>query len=277
MQGWVILLIAVAYVSLLFAIASIGDRRSARFGDGPLRPYVYGLSLAIYCTSWTFFGSVGLASQRGIEFLAIYVGPLLVFTFGMPLLRRIVRLAKLEKTTSIADFLASRYGKSFSVAATATLIATIGTVPYIALQLETVSKSVSLVVSHYGGVVGDNGMALRDFSLIVAVLLALFAVLFGTRHADASERQDGLVLAIAVESVVKLAAFLAIGVVVTFVFFDGPTASASVGEAERDCRCGDALQYAAFHLDRHRGAQRLRGADAAAPVLRGRGTEPRRG
>ena len=116
MQGWVIILVAIAYVSLLFAIASLGDRHAGAARIMRLRPLIYSLSLAIYCTSWTFFGSVGLASERGIEYLAIYIGPALVFVFGFPLLRRVIRLAKTEKITSVADFLAARYGKSFAVA-----------------------------------------------------------------------------------------------------------------------------------------------------------------
>lgn len=151
MQGWVIAIIAVAYVTLLFFIASVGDNRAARQGGLGSRPYIYALSLAIYCTSWTFFGSVGLASERGLEFLAIYIGPVLVFLFGFPILKRIIRLAKSEKITSIADFLAARYGKSFAVASVATLIATFGTIPYIALQLKAISDSVSLMVTHYDG------------------------------------------------------------------------------------------------------------------------------
>ena len=222
MQGWFIVIIAIAYVTLLFAIASLGDRRAAARGPGRPRPYIYALSLAIYCTSWTFFGSVGLASERGLEFLAIYIGPVLVFVFGFPLLRRIIRLAKAEKITSIADFLGARYGKSFAVASIATLIATIGAVPYIALQLKAISGSVSLMVEHYTGAPPSFDPFVSDISLVVAMLLALFAVLFGTRHADATEHQDGLVLAVAVESVVKLAAFLAIGLMVTFMLFDGP-------------------------------------------------------
>lgn len=216
MQGWVVVIIALAYVTLLFAIASVGDRRRA---SGPSRSYIYALSLAIYCTSWTFFGSVGLASERGPEFLTIYIGPLLVFLFGFPLLKRIVRLAKTEKITSIADFLGARYGKSFAVASIATLIATVGTVPYIALQLKAISGSVSLMVEHYNGAPPSFDPFVSDISLIVAALLAVFAVLFGTRHADATEHQDGLVLAVAAESVVKLAAFLAVGILVTFFMF----------------------------------------------------------
>ncbi|MBZ9705733.1 hybrid sensor histidine kinase/response regulator [Mesorhizobium sp. ESP7-2] len=222
MQGLFIVIIAIAYVTLLFAIASLGDRRSAISGPGRARPFIYALSLAIYCTSWTFFGSVGLSSERGLEFLGIYTGPVLVFVFGFPLLNRIVRLAKTEKITSVADFLGARYGKSFTVAAIATLIATIGAVPYIALQLKAISGSVSLMVEHYTGSPPSFDPFVSDISLVVAMLLALFSVLFGTRHADATEHQDGLVLAVAVETVVKLAAFLAIGLMVTFLIFGGP-------------------------------------------------------
>jgi Na+/proline symporter/signal transduction histidine kinase len=216
LQGWLVVIIAIAYVTLLFAIASLGDLRAKRGGPSKTRPYIYALSLAIYCTSWTFFGSVGLAAERGLEFLTIYIGPVLVFLFGFPLLRRIIRLAKAERITSIADFLGARYGKSFAVAGTATLIAIVGSIPYIALQLKAISGSVSLMVEHYNGAPPSFDPFLSDVSLIVAMLLALFAVLFGTRHADATEHQDGLVLAVAVESVVKLAAFLAVGL---FVFF----------------------------------------------------------
>jgi Na+/proline symporter/signal transduction histidine kinase len=221
-KGFAVIVVALAYVTLLFAIASIGDRRSARQGATRTRPYIYALSLAIYCTSWTFFGSVGLATERGLEFLAIYIGPVLVFVFGFPLLRRIIALAKAEKITSIADFLGARYGKSFAVASIATLIAVVGAVPYIALQLKAIAGSVSLMVEHYNGAPLSFDPFVSDISLIIAMLLAIFAVLFGTRHADATEHQDGLVLAVAVESVVKLAAFLAVGLLVFFFLFGSP-------------------------------------------------------
>jgi Na+/proline symporter/signal transduction histidine kinase/ActR/RegA family two-component response regulator len=222
LQGPAIVFVAIAYVSLLFAIASIGDRRAAAGAAGKPRPYIYALSLAIYCTSWTFFGSVGLASERGPEFLAIYIGPVFVFLFGGPLIRRIIRLAKAEKITSIADFLGARYGKSFHVALIATLIAVIGAIPYIALQLKAISGSINLMVEHYAALRFNFSPVGTDISLIVAILLAIFASLFGTRHADATEHQDGLMLAIAVETVVKLAAFLAVGVMATFFLFGSP-------------------------------------------------------
>ena len=213
---------SVAYVLLLFAVASYGDRKAAAPQQNRSKPVIYALSLAIYCTSWTFFGSVGLAAERGFEFLGIYIGPILVFVFGHALLRKIVRLSKSERITSIADFLAARYGKSFIVASVATIIACVGAVPYIALQLKAISGSFELLMQHYGyGGVGGQFL-ITDFSFIIALALATFAVLFGTRHADATEHQNGLILAVAVESVIKLSAFLIVGAAVTFFLFDTP-------------------------------------------------------
>ncbi|MEX0345238.1 MAG: PAS-domain containing protein [Rhizobiaceae bacterium] len=224
MQGWIVVILALAYVSLLFAIASFGDRWANRGHTKSSRPFIYALSLAIYCTSWTFFGSVGMATERGIEYVIIFVGPILVFLFGHPLLLRVIRLAKAEKITSVADFLAARYGKSFAVASIAAVIATIGTVPYIALQLKAIAGSLQLMTAHYNADLPDIGAFTGDISLMIAMLLALFSVLFGTRHADATEHQDGLILAVAVESVVKLAAFLAVGLVILFAFTGQPGA-----------------------------------------------------
>jgi Na+/proline symporter/signal transduction histidine kinase len=220
---FVVLIMAIAYVLLLFAIASYGDRRASKADALRARPYVYAFSIAIYCTSWTFFGSVGLASERGIEYLGIYIGPILVFTLGYRFLRRIARLSKSESITSVADLLASRYGKSFGVASLATLIAVMAAVPYIAIQLKAISSSFELFNRHLGGTISSSEFVIADFSFLVAASLGVFAVLFGTRHADATEHQDGLILAVAVESVVKLTAFIAVGVAVTFFLFGSPT------------------------------------------------------
>lgn len=222
--GWLIFLAAFGYILLLFAVASYGDRRSRRFGvaEGG-RPVVYALSLAIYCTSWTYFGGVGLASQRGLEFTGIYIGPILAFTLGMPIIRRIVELAKAEKLTSVADFLAARYGKNSTVAMIVAVISLIGAIPYIALQLKAVSSSVAAMVdaSAYG--IGSGNLYFIDLALIVTLLMACFAVIFGTRHTDATEHQDGLILAVAMESVVKLVAFATVGIAVMFVLYEGPS------------------------------------------------------
>ena len=222
LQGWIIVAIALAYIGFLFLVASYGDRMRKLSRGSSLRLLIYPLSLAIYCTSWTFFGSVGIASRTGYDFLAIYIGPMLMIGLGYPLLIRIVRLAKAQNITSIADFIAARYGKSQAVAATVALIAIVGMVPYIALQLKAVSSSVSTILAEAAG--GTGQPLLGDIALFVALAMATFAVLFGTRHTDATEHQDGLMLAIATESIVKLVAFLTVGVFVTFVMFHGPSA-----------------------------------------------------
>jgi Na+/proline symporter/signal transduction histidine kinase len=224
LQGWVVIIIALAYIGFLFLVASYGDRRRDLARGGRSRLLIYPLSLGIYCTSWTFFGSVGLASRTGFDFLTIYIGPILMVGLGYPLIIRIVRLAKAQNITSIADFIAARYGKSQAVAATVALIAIVGMIPYIALQLKAVSASVGTILAETSAGMSTAQPLLGDIALFVALLMAAFAVLFGTRHVDATEHQDGLMLAVATESIVKLVAFLAVGVFVTFVLFDGPTA-----------------------------------------------------
>ena len=147
LQGSVVIAVALGYIGLLFVVASYGDR-ARRSGRGGRWHLIYPLSLAIYCTSWTFFGSVGLASRTGFDFLTIYLGPMLMIGLCSPLIMRIVRLAKAQNITSIADFIAARYGKAQTVAATVALIAIVGTIPYIALQLKAVSSSLSTILVH---------------------------------------------------------------------------------------------------------------------------------
>ena len=224
LQGWVVIAVALGYIGLLFLVASYGDRVRRLGRENRARLLIYPLSLAIYCTSWTFFGSVGSASRSGYEFLTIYIGPVLMIGLFAPLIARVVRLAKAQNITSIADFIAARYGKSQAVAATVALIAIIGTVPYIALQLKAVSLSLETIISRAMPMADTSFPLLSDMALYVALSMALFAVLFGTRHIDATEHQDGLMLAIAAESIVKLLAFLAVGIFVTFWVFDGPVA-----------------------------------------------------
>ncbi|WP_420411695.1 PAS domain-containing hybrid sensor histidine kinase/response regulator [Roseibium sp.] len=224
LHGWLVILAAGVYILLLFAIASYGDRMARkvpRLRAGG-RPMIYALSLSVYCTSWTFFGSVGNASRNGIEFLTIYIGPILVFALGYPLLRRIIHISKAESITSIADFIGARYGKSQSVAALATLIAVIGIIPYIALQLKAVSLSITTMV---GPLISPSDFLIPvfdDITLLIALGMAIFGWAFGTRHIDATEHQEGLMLAIAAEAIVKLIAFLAVGIWVTYGLFGGP-------------------------------------------------------
>ena len=224
LQGWVVIVVALAYIGLLFLVASYGDRTRGPGREGRTRLLIYPLSLAIYCTSWTFFGSVGFASRTGFDFLTIYIGPALLIGLCSPLLMRVVRLAKTHNITSIADFIAARYGKGQAVAATVALIAIVGSIPYIALQLKAVSSSLETILAHITPATDVTRPLLGDIALFVALSMATFAVLFGTRHIDATEHQDGLMLAVATESIVKLVAFLAVGIFVTFWMFDGPAA-----------------------------------------------------
>lgn len=235
-QGWVVVIATLLYIGFLFAVATYGDRSRSHIRPGFGRPNIYALSLAVYCTSWTFSGSVGFVTTDGLDFLTIYLGPILLFTVGYPLLRRIVQLAKAERISSIADFIGARYGKNQWVAATATIIAVVGALPYIALQLKAVANSVTAMLQSLQLHKALNSAAEHeaistllsspvpiagDIALYVALAMAAFAILFGTRHVDATEHQEGLVLAIAVESVIKIISFLAVGMFVTFILFDG--------------------------------------------------------
>lgn len=220
-HGWLVLAVAIGYIGILFGIAHLGDRRAGRVSPIRGRPTIYALSLGVYCTSWTFFGSVGQAAVKGLDFLTIYIGPILLYLFGQRILERMIRLAKAERITSIADFIAARYGKSQRLAAVVTLIALVGIVPYIALQLKAVSASVTTLVDHLDFGLGPAPFH-PDVPLTVALGMAAFACLFGTRHIDATEHQQGLMLAVAAESLVKLITFSVVGLYVTFVLFDGP-------------------------------------------------------
>ena len=216
LHDWGVIAAAFAYIGLLFFVASHGDRLSPS-QRGSASGWIYPLSLAIYCTSWTFFGSVGFATRTSVDFLAIYIGPILMIGFCTPLLRRVIKLAKSQNITSIADFIAARYGKSQAVAATVAMIAIIGSVPYIALQLKAMASSLETILSE--DKVFSSIPIIGDIALVVTLAMAVFAVLFGTRQSDATEHQHGLMLAIATESIVKLVAFLAAGAFVTFWMF----------------------------------------------------------
>jgi Na+/proline symporter/nitrogen-specific signal transduction histidine kinase len=215
----VIVLMSVAYLGLLFAIAHWGDRRADAGRSIIAHPAIYALSMAVYATSWTFYGSVGRAAASGPGFLPIYLGPTLVAALGWVLLRKMIRISKAQHITSIADFIAARYGKSALLAGLVTLIAVVGIIPYIALQLKAVSASFEILLQYPQVVMPGKGQARAlwlDSALYIALGLAAFTVLFGTRHLDATERHEGMVAAIAFESIVKLLAFLAVGVFVTY-------------------------------------------------------------
>ncbi len=219
-----ILLVAFGYMGLLFAIAYAGDKRAEMGRSIISNPYIYALSLAVYCTAWTFYGSVGRAAHSGIGSLAVYTGPTLVFVLGWQVLRKIIRISKINRITSIADFIASRYGKSTTLAGIVTIIAVLGIIPYISVQIKAISTTYQLI-SRYPSITVPQYLAdipiLADTAFYVALLLAVFAFLFGTRHLEATERHEGLVAAIAFESLVKLIAFLAVGIFVTYGIYNG--------------------------------------------------------
>jgi Na+/proline symporter/signal transduction histidine kinase len=208
-----------AYLLLLFAVAYWADRRAQTGRSVIANPWTYALSLAVYCTAWTYFGSVGRAASGGVWFLPIYLGPTLVMLLGWIVLRKMIRIAKAYRITSIADFIASRYGKSPLLAGLVTLIAVVGIVPYIALQLKAVSAGYALLTVPGG--VAEAAHWSRDSAFYVALVLAGFAMVFGARHLDTTERHEGMVAAIAFESVVKLVAFLLVGFFVVYGLFDG--------------------------------------------------------
>lgn len=227
-QSSLILVLSLAYLGLLFVIAHAGERHAVNWSRGKLGPLIYGLSLAIYCTSWTFYGSVGRAVSNGLDFALIYVGPALVIVLAWPVMARIIALAKQQNVTSIADILGARYGRSRAVAVLATLIAVVGAMPYIALQLQAVSFSFEALSGEMTGASQGAGSLhvpiWQDTALIVTLLMAAFTILFGVRHVEASEQHRGMMLAIAIESLVKLCALLAGGVFVVWSVFDGPSA-----------------------------------------------------
>ncbi len=217
LSGGLIAAVALVYMAILFAIAFYGDRNRDSMSPR-LRSWVYSLSLAVYCTSWTFFGAVGQSAEQLWAFLPIYLGPILLMLFAPHVIQKMIMISKQENITSIADFIAARYGKSQTLAVVVTLICLVGVLPYIALQL----KGIVLGVNILSGInIEAAGTGTRDTALIVSIMLALFTILFGTRNLDVTEHHRGMVLAIAFESLVKLLAFMAVGAFVTFGLFNG--------------------------------------------------------
>src|SRR5574341_181276 len=213
LQGWVVVIASFAYLGILFAIAYYGDKRADAGRSIIANPYIYSLSLAVYCTSWTFYGSVGRAANSGLSFLTTYLGPTLMAALWWVVLRKIVLISKENRITTISDFIASRYGKSLGLSALVTFVAVIGITPYLGLQLKAIMTTFSLLTgrpegSHFAG-------------WAISLLLGVFAVIFGARRLDASERHGGLVFAVAFESAIKLVAFLLVGFFVTYGLFDG--------------------------------------------------------
>ena len=219
-----VLFISLGYFLLLFLVACYAEK--CRKMDKCLlkNSHVYSLSLAVYCTSWTFYGSVGKAATSGLEFLPIYLGPTLIAFTWWFLLRKMLLISKQQNITSIADFLSSRYDRSTVLGAIVTLFAVFGITPYIALQLKAIAQTLSILtmpVTTFSSGLGGHFPGGIDIAFLVALLLAVFGMLFGARTLDSSEKHEGLVVAVAFESIVKLISFLAVGIFVTYGLFDG--------------------------------------------------------
>ncbi|MCB1347702.1 MAG: sodium:solute symporter, partial [Maritimibacter sp.] len=225
MTSNLLIFVSLLYVAFLFAVAFGAERQARRGRAGWLRsPLVYTLSLSIYCTAWTFYGAVGYAARSGLEFVTIYLGPTLVMVGWWWALRKLVRIGRAQRITSVADLISSRYGKSTLLGVIVTVLAVVGTTPYIALQLQSVTLALAAFTDDPGG--GAPATALW-----VAAGLAAFTVIFGTRSLDVNERHHGVVTAIAVEAVVKLVALLAVGIFVVWGVAGGPAEVARVIDA----------------------------------------------
>jgi len=233
MNKVVVITSVVLYLSLLFFIAWGTERLLRRKSLNLINhPTVYALSLAVYCTAWTYYGSVGRAAKGGMEFLTVYIGPTLTCVLFYPILLKILRISRRERINSIADFVAARYGKNFTLGIIVTLCCVIGIIPYIALQLKAVSSSYLILTNQHS--VAGLSETYKNTTLYVVVLLGLFIMFFGTRRIDVLERHTGLVAAVAFESLVKLIAFLAAGIFVTWGLFNGFTDIFSRAAADHD-------------------------------------------
>jgi PAS domain S-box-containing protein len=215
MKATPLVAVLLAYLVFLFLVAAVAERFGQRLMAPRLRTLTYVLAISVYCTAWTFYGSVGLAANRGLEFLTIYLGPALIALMWPTVLRKLVRVAKEQRITTISDFIASRYGKSASLGTLVAALVVCGMIPYIALQLKAVSVTFQMMIRE------DSLLSGFDPAFLVAGTLALFGILFGARNLDFTRQQTGLMTAVAVESIVKLLAFLAVGAFVTWGLFDG--------------------------------------------------------
>ncbi len=221
-MGDLALLAAVGFAAFLFLIAFVCDRNKG--AAWLASPWVYTLSISVYCTSWTFYGAVGSAARNGLEYLTIYLGPTIVFIGFWTVLRKILRICRSNSLTSIADFVSSRYGKSDSIAAVVTIIAVVAAAPYIALQIKAITTSFQVIGA--ASAQDFTGTAAGQLDYIIAFWitmgLGLFTILFGTRTIDSNERHLGVVAAIAVEALVKLIALIGVGWLAVFHVADGP-------------------------------------------------------
>lgn len=212
-KGWLLFLYILCYLSILFLIAYYAEKREKKGKSIVANPYIYSLSLAVYCTAWTFYGSVGKAATSGLSFLTIYLGPTLMAILWPLFLKKVIKIAKANRITTLSDFIGFRYGKSLFLSALCAIITVIGIIPYIGLQIKAIIHTFVIISGESSGSVAA--------SLFITAILGIFAIIFGARRLGASERHGGLVFAIAFESIIKLIAFILVGVFVTYEIFNG--------------------------------------------------------
>lgn len=218
MNSAILILIILGYLGLIFYIAFLAEKqRNSRWVNNP---YIYSLSLAVYCTAWTYYGSVGKAATSGVDFLTIYLGPLIALPLWVIIIRKVIRISKSHNVSSIADFISLRYGKNRSLGAVVAIVCLLATIPYISLQLKAISDTFHLMTD---APISSGKGVLDDSTFYIALVLAVFATFFGTQTSDATEKHKGIIASIAFESILKLVFFLIIGVYVTYFMFDGPT------------------------------------------------------
>ncbi|MBW1941021.1 MAG: hypothetical protein JRI28_06580 [Deltaproteobacteria bacterium] len=213
-----VIIVFFLYAVFLFLIAMWAERKTIRGKSPADNPVVYSLSLAVYCTAWMYYGSVGKAATSGMLFLAIYLGPTIAIILGWTVLRKLVRIKNAHRITSIADFISARYDRSEGLAALVTIVTLVGTMPYIALQLKAILSTFTLITTYSDTPTFWSG---HEVGPIVVVLMIVFTIIFGVRHLDPTERHEGMIMALAVECLVKLIGFLAAGIFVTYFMYDG--------------------------------------------------------
>ncbi len=219
---YIVVITAFIYLGLMFALAHYAEKRAAAGRSIINNPWIYSLSIAIYCTAWTYYGSVGRAVSSGLEFLAVYIGPSLMLLLGMTVLHKIIRICKTHRITTIADFISARYSKSLALGGLVTIFMLIGIVPYISLQINAVATSINILTQYPEGTTYvASGPIWFDTAFYVSIVSAVFSIIFGTRQLDAFERHEGMVAAVAFESLVKLVAILAVGIFVVYGMYDG--------------------------------------------------------
>ena len=218
MNNILLICIIILYLAVLFYIAFLGETKKK--SKWVHNPYIYTLSLAVYCSAWTYYGSIGIAASTGIAFLPIYLGPVIAAPLWIIVLRKIIRISKQHNISSIADFISLRYGNNRFIGALVTVICLLGTLPYISLQLKAVSETFEIISNSSAN---TSVVAFKDSTFYVSLLLAVFATFFGTQHTDASEKHSGIIVSVAFESILKLLFFLIIGIYITFYLFDGTT------------------------------------------------------